>query len=89
MKKNVKVFEIKAIAANGNDRTVLAVVTLDVTLADVCKTNNIPMLSIISTNVTAPMTVAEATRYTFQRHAAVVLDPNVIPVKCAVSVCAA
>ena len=34
MKKNVKVFEIKAIAANGNDRTVYAVVTLDVTLAD-------------------------------------------------------
>ena len=89
MKKNVKVIEIRAIAANGNDRTVYAVVTLDVTLADVCKMNNIPMLSIISTNVTAPMTVAEATRYTFQRHAAVVLDPNVALVKCTVSVCAA
>ena len=89
MKKNVKVFEIKAIAANGNDRTVYAVVTLDVTLADVCKMNNIPMLSIISTNVTAPMTITEATRYTFQRHAALVLNPNVIPAKCTVSVCAA
>ena len=89
MKKNVKVFEIMAIAANGNDRTLHAVVTLDVTLADVCKINTIPMLSIISTNVTAPMTVAEATRYTFQRHAALVLNPNVIPVKCTVSVCAA
>ena len=89
MKKYVKVFEIKAIAANGNDRTVHAVVTLDVILADVCKMNNIPMLSIISTNVTAPMTVAEATRYTFQRHAAVVLDPNVALVKCAVSMSAA
>ena len=86
MKKNMKVFEIKAIAANGNDRTVHAVVTLDVTLADVCKMNNIPMLSIISTNVTAPMIVSEATRYSFQRHAALVLNPNVIPVKCAVSV---
>ena len=89
MKKNVKVFEIKAIATNGNDRTVHAVVSLDVTLADVCKMKNIPILSIISTNVTAPLTVAEATRYTFQRHAALVLDPNVIPVKCTVSMCAA
>lgn len=43
MKKNMKVFEIKAIAANGNDRTVHAVVTLDVTLADACKMNNIPI----------------------------------------------
>lgn len=89
MKKNVKVFEIKAITANGNDRTVHAVVTLDVTLADVCKMNNIPMLSIISTNVTAPMTVAEATCYTFQRHAALVLVPNVALVKCTVSMSAA
>ena len=53
MKKNVKVFEIKAHAASGNDRTIHAVVSLDVTLADVCKMRNIPMLSIISTNVTA------------------------------------
>ena len=86
MKKNVKVFEIKAIAANGNDRTVHAVVSLDVTLADVCKMKNIPMLSIISTNVTAPMTVAEATRYTFQRHAALVMNPNVAIVKDVVDV---
>ena len=50
---------------------------------------NIPMLSIISTNVTAPLTVAAATRYTFQRHAAVVLDPNVTLVKCTVSMSAA
>ena len=85
----MKVIEIRAITANGNDRTVHAVVTLDVTLADVCKMNNIPMLSIISTNVTASMTVVEATRYTFQRHATLVLAPNVALVKCVVSMSAA
>ena len=36
---NMKVFEIKAHAANGNDRTIHSVVSLNVTLADVCKEN--------------------------------------------------
>ena len=33
--------------------------------------------------------ITEATRYTFQRHAALVLNPNVIPVKCTISMSAA
>ena len=65
MKKNVKVFVIKAHAANGNDRTVQAITPLNVTLADICKRKNIPMLSIVSTTVTAPMTEEEATCYVF------------------------
>lgn len=89
MKKNTKVIIMKAKAPNGNNLTYRTLAPLDFTVADACKMRNISMLSIISTNVTAPMTVAEATRYTFQRHAALVLTPNVIPVKCTISMSAA
>ena len=89
MKKDTKVYEIKAIAANGNDRTVHAAVSLDATLADVCKLRNIPMLSIISTSVTAPMTFIDACRYAMHRTAAVIFNPNVVYAKTHIDVCVA
>ncbi|MBR1586266.1 MAG: hypothetical protein IJ662_12040 [Clostridia bacterium] len=81
MKKNAKVFIIKAKAANGNDRTVHAVTSLDVTLNDVIKAKNIPVMSIISTKVTAPMTLQEATAFTAKDYAALVCAPNTRVVK--------
>ena len=89
MKKNVKVFEIKAIAANGNDRTVQAIAPLNMTLTEVCKMKNIPMLSIVSTKVTAPMTMDEAINYTFQGFTSIVFAPSTRLVKSTLSVIAA
>ena len=86
MKKNVKVFEIKAIAANGNDRTVQAIAPLNMTLTEVCKLKNIPMLSIVSTKVTAPMTIDEAIDYTFQGFTSIFFAPNTRLVKSTFSV---
>ncbi len=81
MKKNVKVFSIEAQAANGNGRTIHAITSLDMTLADFCKSNNIPLLSIISVKETTPMTERDALNYVIHHHAAVLKNPNSIPVK--------
>ncbi len=89
MKKNVKVFVIKAKAANGNDRTVQAIAPVTMTLAEVIKLKNIPMLSIRSTKVTAPMTMDEAATYAINDFAATVFAPNTRLVKSAVSMIAA
>lgn len=67
MEKNMKVFEIKARAKNGNLRTVYAAVALDNTLADACVMDDIPMMSIISSSVTAPMTESDAIDYAIMK----------------------
>lgn len=67
MKKNMKVFEIKARVANGNLRTVYAAVALDNTLADACVMDDIPMMSVISSSVTAPMTQSDAFDYALMK----------------------
>ena len=81
MKKDVKVFVIKAKAANGNDRTVQAITPLHFTLAEVCEMKRIPMLSIRSTTVTEPMTMNEATSYLINSFAANAFAPNTRLVK--------
>ena len=67
MEKNMKVFKIKARAKNGNLRTVYAAVALDNTLADACVMDDIPMMSIISSSVTAPMTESDAIDYAIMK----------------------
>ena len=89
MKKDVKVIEIKSIAANGNDRTVYAIGTLDLSVADICQGENIPMLSIISTRESLPMTQAEAMEYAFYQHTALVHDANVSYAKTKIRFCIA
>ena len=89
MKKDVKVIEIKSIAANGNDRTVYVIGSLDLTVSDVCQSEDIPVLSIISTRETMPMSQAEALEYTFCHHMTHVLDPNVAYAKVRIHSCIA
>ena len=59
MKKDTKVIIMKAKAPNGNDRVYRTMGPLDFTVADACKMRNISMLTILSVNVTEPMTKAD------------------------------
>ena len=77
MKKTTKVIIMKAKAANGNDLTYRTLGPLDFTVADACKMRNIPMLSILSATVTAPMTEADALAYMQNDVLAQMLDPNI------------
>ena len=65
----VKVIEIRAHAANGNDRTVHAIVSLGTTAAEVCEERNIPLLSVISVKETAPMKMKAAWKYVCTKQA--------------------
>ena len=89
MKKDVKIFIVKAHAASGNDRTVYVIAPLDATFTDIFRIKNIPMLSIISTTVTAPMTLNEAAYYTIRDFAVLALNPNTTLFKSRFSVIAA
>ena len=82
MKKDTKVIIIRMKGANGNDRVIRAIAPLDWTVADVIKMKNIPMLAIRSTEVSAPMTMEEATCYTMNDFAAQVFAPNTMLVRC-------
>ena len=53
----------------------------DMTVADACKMRNIPMLSIISATVTAPMTEDDALDFMQNDVLAQMLDPNIRMVK--------
>ncbi|MBR4005236.1 MAG: hypothetical protein IKI90_05255 [Treponema sp.] len=89
MKKNVKVIIMKAKAPNGNNRTYRTMGSLEMTIADACKMRNIPMLSILSATVSAPMTEADAAAYMMNDYAAQVLAPNAMLVKATFSCIAA
>ena len=82
MKKNMKVIIMTAKAPNGNDRTYRTLCPLDFTVADACKMRNIPMLTILTVKVTAPMTEADAAAYVMNDVLAQMLDPNIMIVKC-------
>ncbi len=88
-KQNMRVFEVKTFAANGNDRTVLAIAPLDFTLSDVCEIKDISMLSVVSCKVSAPMTERNAMAYVARCYAATVLDPHSTLVRSSISVYAA
>ncbi len=88
-KQNMRVFEVKTFAANGNDRTVLAITPLDFTLSDVCEIKDISMLSVVSCKVSAPMTERNAMEYAVRCYAATVLDPYIAIVRNSISVYAA
>ena len=84
--KNVKVFEIVSRLQNGHDRTVNAVVPLDAELSDICKGKQIPMLSITSVKVIAPMELKAAVNYVFYKQVALVLNPNTVWFKTTMSI---
>ena len=77
MKKTTKVIIMTAKAANGNDLTYRTLCPLNFTVADACKMRNIPMLSILSATVTAPMTEDDALAYMQNDVLAQMLDPNI------------
>ena len=79
--KNVKVIIMKAKAPNGNNRTYRTMASLDCTVADVCEMRNIPMLSILSATVTAPMTEADALAYMKKDALTEISAPNTLLVK--------
>ena len=89
MKKDTKVIIMKAKAPNGNDRTYRTTTPLGFTVADVCKMRNIPLLSILSATVTAPMTEADALAYMQKDMLAEFLDPTRKMVKIHMGVIAA
>ena len=76
MKKDVKVIVIKAKAYNGHDRTVQAIVPLEMEASDVIVVKHIPMPSIISISITPPMTVNEAIVYVSNAYIAITTNPN-------------
>ena len=81
MKKDVKVIVIKAKAANGHDRTVQAIVPLDVDVSDVIRMKSIPMLSIIGATVTEPMTQKDAMVYVSHIFHAIATNPDLSYIK--------
>ena len=81
MKKNMKVIIIKTKAANGNNRTIHGVVSLNDTVADLCKIRNIPPLAVISYTITKPMTAREANAYAINDFIHLITDPNTVLVK--------
>lgn len=85
MKKNAKVFEIMSKTNNGKIRTVYAVTSLDVSLADCCKMKSIPLPSIFSSKVTAPMTRDDAINYAYSRTAEIHMDPRNASTKTTIS----
>jgi len=86
MKKNRKVFEIKAHAANGNLRTVYAVMSLNDTLADACKKDDIPMMSVMSVRVSAPMTEVDALCCSIMKTLVLCCDPRITYAKTTVRI---
>lgn len=89
MKKTTKVIIMKAKAPNGNDLTYRTLASLDMTIADACKMRNIPMLSIISATVTAPMTEDDALAYMQNDVLAQMLDQNIRMVRGTIGMIAA
>lgn len=81
MKKNTKVIIMTAKASNGNDLTYRTLCPLHFTVADACKMRNIPLLSILSATVTAPMTEVDALAYLQNDTLAQMLDPTVRIIK--------
>ena len=89
MKKNVKVFIMKAKAPNGNNLTYRTTAPLSFTVADACKMRNIPLMSILSATVTAPMTEDDALAYMQKDMIAEFLDPSRNMVRISMGVIAA
>ena len=81
MKKDVKVIVIKAKAANGHDRTVQAIVPLNMDVSDVIQMKSIPMLSIIDATVTEPMTQNDAMVYVSRIFHAIATNPDLSFIK--------
>lgn len=75
-KESMKVIIMKAKAPNGNNRTYRTIAPLDATIADVCTMRNIPLMSILSATVTAPLTEADAFAYMQQDMIVEYLDPS-------------
>lgn len=76
MKKDSKVIIMKAKAPNGNDRSYRTLCPLHFSVADACKMRNIPLLSILSVTITAPMTKADALAYMEMDMLDELLNPN-------------
>ena len=81
MKKDMKVIIMKAKAPNGNDRVYRTMGPLDFTVADACKMRNISMLTILSVNVTEPMTKADAVAFMQKDMLDQISAPNTLLVK--------
>ena len=81
MKKNTKVIIMKAKAPNGNNLTYRTLCPLHFTVADACKMRNIPLLTILSATVTAPMTEADALAFAQKDAVAECFDPSRMLVK--------
>ena len=86
MKKNRKVFEIKAHAANDNLRTVYAVMGLNDKLSDACEKDDIPMMSVISAKESAPMTEADAMLCSIMKTLVLRCNPGITYAKTTVKV---
>ena len=81
MKKDVKVIVIKAKAYNGHDRTVQAIVPLDMDVSDVIQMKSIPMLSIIGATVVGPMTQKDAMVYVSCAYHTIFTNPSLSFIK--------
>ena len=79
--KNTKVIIMKAKAPNGNNLTYRTLCPLHFTVADACKMRNIPLLTILSATVTAPMTEADALAFAQGDTLAECFDPSRMLVK--------
>ena len=88
-KESMKVIIMKAKAPNGNNRTYRTIAPLGFTVADACKMRNIPLMSILSATVTAPMTEDDALAYTQKDMITEFLDPTRKMVKIHMGVIAA
>ena len=80
---------MKAKAPNGNNRTYRSMTSMDCTVAEVCQMRCIPMMTIFSVTVSAPMTEAAALAYMQKDMIEEVLAPNTCLVKCEAKVIAA
>ena len=88
-KKNTKVIIMKAKAPNGNNLTYRTLCPLHFTIADACKMRNIPLLTILSATVTAPMTEADALAFAQGDTLAECFDPSRMLVKISMNAIAA